>query len=71
MSDSREHLSKGEIRKDALQEGFDATASAVGQVGGLVLGAVRDIGRTVGNLASDLYEIRDAARRAGDDGAGS
>ncbi len=61
MSD---HLSKGEIAKDALQAGAEAAAGAVGQVAGIVTGAVRDVATTVGGLATDLFEIRDAARRA-------
>ncbi len=60
-----DHLSKGEIAKDAVQSGAEATVGAVGQVAGIVTGAVRDVATTVGGLATDLFEIRDAARRAG------
>ncbi|QIX25967.1 hypothetical protein ncot_04640 [Nocardioides sp. JQ2195] len=67
MSNEPDHLSRGEIRKDALQDGFEATVSTVGQVGGLLVGAVRDVGRAVGGLATELFEIRDAARRAGEE----
>ncbi|KRF18767.1 hypothetical protein ASG90_02390 [Nocardioides sp. Soil797] len=62
---SQDNISRNEIRKDAIQDGFEATVSTVGQVGGLLVGAVRDVGRAVGGLATELFEIRDAARKAG------
>ena len=64
MGTSKDHLSKAEIRKDALQSTVEATATAVGGVATILTGAVRDIARTVGDLATDVFEIRDAARRA-------
>jgi hypothetical protein len=60
----RDHLSRGEIAKDAVQSGAEAAAGAVGQVAGIITGAVRDVATTVGGLATELFEIRDAARRA-------
>ncbi|MFT4288811.1 hypothetical protein [Nocardioides sp.] len=57
-------LSKSEIRKDAIQDAVDATASTVGEIATIVVSAVRDVVRSMGGLASDLYEIRDASRRA-------
>ena len=60
----KDNLSKGEIRKDALQDGVEATATAVGTVATVVTGAVRDVARAVGGLATELFEIRDSARRA-------
>jgi len=62
-----DNLSKGEIRKDALQDGVEATAGAVGAVATIITGAVREVARTLGGLATELYEIRDSARRAADD----
>lgn len=64
MSPENEHISRNEIRKDAVQDSVEATVNAVGQVGGVITGAVRDVARTLGGLATDLFEIRDAARRA-------
>lgn len=61
---SRDHLSRTEIRKDALQEGVEVTASAVQQVSGIITGAVKDVAGALGGLATDLFEIRDGARRA-------
>jgi hypothetical protein len=63
----KERLTKAEIRKDALQDGVEAAAATVGQVTTIVVGAVRDVARTVGGFANDLFEIRDAARRASED----
>lgn len=63
----RDHLSRGEIRKDAVQDAVEAAATTVGQVTSIVTGAVRDVARAVGGLATELYEIRDASRRAAAD----
>jgi hypothetical protein len=60
----RDQLSKSEIGKDALQDGVEATATAVGTVTTIVTTAVRDVARTVGGLATDLFEIRESARKA-------
>ena len=65
---SRDHLSKAEIRKDALQDTVEAAATAVGAVTTIVTTAVRDIARAVGGLATEVFEIRDSARRAAADG---
>lgn len=63
----KDRISRAEIRKDALQDTVEATATAVGTVTGIVTTAVRDVTRTLGGLATDLFEIREAARRARDD----
>jgi hypothetical protein len=62
-----DHISKAEIRKDALQDTVEATASAVGTVTTIVTNAVRDVARTVGGLATEVFEIRESARRASED----
>lgn len=63
----RDNLSNAEIRKDALQEGVTAASHAVGVVTTIVTTAVSDIARAVGGFATEVFEILDAARRAGDD----
>jgi len=63
----RDDIGKTEIRKDALQDTIEVTATAVGAVTTIVTGAVRDIARTVGGFATDVFEIREAARRAAAD----
>lgn len=60
----KDHLSKGEIRKDAIQDGVEAVTHAVGQGSQIVIGAVSALAKTVGGLATDLFEIRDATKRA-------
>ena len=63
----KDRLSKAEIRKDALQDGVTAASQAVGSVTTIITGAVADIARAVGGFATEIFEIRDAARRAGRD----
>jgi hypothetical protein len=63
----KDNMSKAEIRKDALQDAVQAGATTVGQVTTILTGAVRDIAGAIGTLATDVFEIRDAARRAESD----
>lgn len=60
----RDHLSRAEIRKDAVQGTVEAAAAAAGQVATILTGAVRDIARAVGGFATEVFEIRDSARKA-------
>ena len=59
-----DHLSKAEINKDAVQDAVQAAASTVGQVATIVTTAVRDVAGAVGGFATEVFEIRDAVRRA-------
>ncbi len=59
----KDELSKAEIRKDAMQDSVEATATAVGTVATILTTAGRDVARTVGGLATEVFEIRDAVRR--------
>lgn len=61
MSD---RLSKAEIRKDALQNAVEATAGTVDRVTRILTGAVTETATAVGGLATEMFEIRDAARKA-------
>ena len=60
----KDHLSRGEIRKDAVQDSVSAAASAVGQVTTIVTTAVKEVAGALGGFATELFEIRDSARRA-------
>ncbi len=60
-------LSKAEIRKDAVQDGVSAASQTVGAVVTIITTAVGEITRTVGGFATEIFEIRDAARRASHD----
>ncbi len=59
-----DRLSKGEIRKDVVQEIVGAGATAVGEVASILTTAVRDVANAIGGFATDVFEIRDGARRA-------
>jgi len=60
----KDSLSKAEIRKDAVQQAVGAAASTAGQVATIVTTAVRDVADALGSFATDLFELRDATRRA-------
>ncbi|QZT60425.1 hypothetical protein [Mycolicibacterium austroafricanum] len=59
-----DRLSKTEIGKDAVQEIVAAGASAVGEVATIITTAVKDVANAIGGFATDVFEIRDGARRA-------
>ncbi len=62
-----DELSKAEIGKDAVQGVVEAAAGAVGQVTTILTTAVKDVAGVVGGFATELFEIRDSARRASAD----
>ena len=53
-----------ERRKDVAQVVVESGAQVVGRITGIVTGAVRDIAREVGTLATDAFEMNEAAKRA-------
>ena len=56
-------------RKDTLQVAIESGATHAGQIMGIVAGAVRDVTRELGDWATDVFEMREAAKRAeADDG---
>jgi hypothetical protein len=61
-------LERIETRKDTLQVAIESGATHVGQIVGIVAGAVRDVTRELGDWATDIIEMREAARRAEADG---
>lgn len=61
MSD---HLSKAEIRKDVVQGTVEAGAHAAGEAARIVTGAVKELAGVVGDLATEVFELRDSARKA-------
>jgi hypothetical protein len=71
MSDHlrQDHFSKAEIGKDAVQSTVEAAASTVGDVAKIITKAVQDVAGAVGGFASEVYEIRDASRKAADEHA--
>ena len=53
-----------EIRKDTLQVVIESGATHAGSIAGIIARAVRDVTREVGEWATDVFEMREAARRA-------
>ena len=60
----KDRISKAEISKDAVQSTVEATAGAVGEVASILTNAVKDVAGAIGGLATEVFEIRDAAKRA-------
>lgn len=60
----KDHLSRAEIGKDAVQSTVEAAATTVGQVTTILAGAVRDVAGALGGFATEMFEIRDSVRRA-------
>jgi hypothetical protein len=55
---------KAETRKDTVQVGIESAAVHAGRIAGIVAGAVRDVTREIGEFATDIFEMREAAQRA-------
>jgi hypothetical protein len=62
-----DRLSKAEINKDSVQAAAEAAVATVGEVASIVTNAVKDVATALGGLATELFEIRDSARRAEQD----
>ena len=62
-----DHFSKAEIGKDAVQSTVEAAAHTVGQVASIITRAVQDVAGAVGGFANEVYEIRDASRKAAEE----
>jgi len=65
--DQVERLSGAEIGKDTVQATVEAAAGTVGEVATIITSAVRDVATAIGGFATEVFEIRDAARKAQDD----
>ncbi|WP_139980742.1 hypothetical protein [Nocardioides litoris] len=63
----RDHLSKAEINKDTIQATAEAAAGAVGEVATIITKAVKDVAGAIGGFATEVFEIRESARRAGEE----
>jgi hypothetical protein len=57
-------LDRLETGKDTIQVAIESTATHLGSIVSIVVGAVHDVTREAGDWATDLFEIRDAARSA-------
>ncbi len=57
-------VGKFEIQKDTVQVVAESAATHVGKIATILTGAFRDLTHEVGEWASDVFEIREAAGRA-------
>ncbi|WP_249009488.1 hypothetical protein [Conexibacter sp. DBS9H8] len=64
-------LSDLEISKDTLQTVVESGFDHVGRIAAIITSAGRDITRELGEWATDLFEMREAAARARADRAGA
>jgi hypothetical protein len=62
-----ERLSDAEIGKDSIQAVVEAAAGTVGEVATIVTSAARDVATAVGAFATEVFEVREAAKKAQDD----
>ena len=60
----KDQLSRSEIGKDAVQGAVEAAATTVGQGTSIIAHAVKDVAGAMGGFATEVFEIRDSARRA-------
>lgn len=60
-------VSQFERNKDIAQELIESTAHRVGRIASIITGAVIDVTHEIGDLISDGFEMREAARKARDD----
>jgi hypothetical protein len=60
-------VSKREIEKDTVQELTVSAVDTVGRIAGILVNTVREVANEIGGFATNMYEIREASRRAKDD----
>ena len=65
----QEKFTGAEIGKDAVQSTVEAAATTVGEVATIITAAVRDVATALGGLATEVFEIREASRKAAEEGA--
>jgi hypothetical protein len=53
-----------ETSKDTIQVVVESAFHHVGQIAGIIAGAGRDVTRELGDWATEIFEMREAARRA-------
>jgi hypothetical protein len=59
-------VNRFEVTKDTVQVVTESAATHVGRIATILAGAVREITHELGEWASDVFEIREAAERARD-----
>ena len=59
-----DELTKAEIGKDVIQSTAEAAATTVGEVATIITSAVREVATVIGTFATEVFEIREASRKA-------
>jgi hypothetical protein len=62
-------LGDAETRKDTVQVAVESAFKHVGEIASIIATAGRDVTREIGDWATDVFEMRDAAHRAREDRA--
>ena len=60
-------LGDAETRKDTVQVAVESAFKHVGEIASIIARAGHDVTREIGDWATDVFEMRDAARRARED----
>jgi hypothetical protein len=60
-------LDRDETRKDTIQVALESGATHVGRIATIISGAVREVVGELGEFATDVFEMREASRRAAAD----
>ncbi|MEZ5210723.1 MULTISPECIES: hypothetical protein [unclassified Gordonia (in: high G+C Gram-positive bacteria)] len=58
-------VGKLERNKDLIQDVVENTARGVGSITSIITGAVADVTREIGDIVTDGFEMREAAKAAG------
>jgi hypothetical protein len=69
MTSGNRGIGRWEIAKDTAQVVTEAAAVHVGRMASIVSGAVRGVAHEMGELATEVFEMRAAAGRAAADNA--
>ncbi len=60
-------LSRREIAKDVVQQSAEAAIATGGHIAAIVFESARRITNEIGSFGTEIFEIREASRRATDD----
>ncbi|KAA1399808.1 hypothetical protein ASE12_00525 [Aeromicrobium sp. Root236] len=64
-------LSRREIAKDVLQQSTEAAIASAGHVVAILFESARKITTEIGAFGTEIFEITEASKRAGQDGDGT
>lgn len=60
-------LSRREIAKDVVQQSAEAAISTAGHIAAILFEGARKITTEIGTFGTEIFEIREASKRAGED----